>query len=165
MDQSEVEHRKFNVKQYIDDVLVSLGPNFRQNRHAVSVQCPDDLEVESYPGVFSQVITNLLMNSLQHGFDHIDDGKISIDINKNEKSDELLIDYHDNGKGMNKEAEKKVFEPFFTTKRGQGGTGLGMHIVYNLVTQALGGKILCKSSLGKGTLFSISLPLTPSYVS
>jgi len=165
VDQSEVEHRKFNVKQYIDDVLVSLGPNFRQNRHAVSVQCPDDLEVESYPGVFSQVITNLLMNSLQHGFDHIDDGKISIDINKNEKSDELLIDYHDNGKGMNKESEKKVFEPFFTTRRGQGGTGLGMHIVYNLVTQALGGKILCKSCLGKGTLFSISLPLTQSYVS
>ncbi|MBW1893440.1 MAG: PAS domain S-box protein [Deltaproteobacteria bacterium] len=159
VDQSEVEHRTFNLKQYMDDLLVSLRPNFRQNRHSVNVQCPDDLEVDSYPGVFSQVVTNLLMNSLQHGFDNIDDGEISIDINTNKNSGELCIDYRDNGKGMSKEAERKVFEPFFTTRRGQGGTGLGMHIVYNLVTQALGGKIVCKSSLGKGTLFSINVPL------
>ncbi len=159
VDQSEVEHRKFNLKQYIDDLLVSLRPNFRQNKHTVSVQCLDDLEVDSYPGVFSQVITNLLMNSIQHGFDNIDNGEISIDINTNENSDELRINYRDNGKGMSKEAEKKVFEPFFTTRRGQGGTGLGMHIVYNLVTQVLGGKILCKSFSGKGTLFSINVPL------
>ena len=159
VDQSEAEQRKFNVKQYMDDLLVSLGPNFRQNRHSVTVNCPDDLEVDSYPGVFSQVITNLLMNSLQHGFDNINNGEISIDISKDDHRNELNIYYQDNGKGMSEEAAKKVFEPFFTTRRGQGGTGLGLHIVYNLVTQALGGKILCKSSLNKGTVFSISLPV------
>lgn len=159
VDQSEEDYRTFNFKNHIDDLIVSLRPRFRQNKPSIIVECDSELEIEGYPGVFSQVITNLFMNSLQHGFDDMDQGEILIDIHLSENGNDLYIDYRDNGKGMSKDEEKKVFEPFFTTKRGQGGTGLGMHIVYNLVTQTLGGKIFCISSPGKGTLFSIVVPV------
>ncbi len=157
VDQSNEECRRFKLKDYIEDVLSSIRPKFKRTHHTTKIECDDGIEIESYPGVFSQIITNFVMNSLTHGFEGIDDGKMYVDI-KMEK-DDLLISYKDNGRGVEEENLKMLFDPFFTTNRKHGGTGLGMYIVYNLVTQKLGGKIKCSSTPGKGIEFSIRIPL------
>jgi len=157
VDQSTEEKRRFNVKQYLDELLLSLRPNFKKTRHNISIECPDDLEVNSYPGAFGQILTNLVVNSISHGFEDKEAGNILIEVSRDD--DRLCLRYTDDGKGMTAQERKQVFDPFFTTKRAKGGTGLGMHIVYNLVTQKLGGRIDCSSSPGQGTLFVITLPL------
>ncbi|KPA09907.1 membrane protein containing ATP-binding region, ATPase-like domain protein [Candidatus Magnetomorum sp. HK-1] len=156
VDQTVEEKRVFALKHYIDEVFISLRPRYKRTDHKITVDCPEDLELNSYPGVFMQVITNLVMNSLIHGFEDIEEGHISIEIVPRE--DKVMIIYSDDGKGMNDQQLSKIFDPFYTTKRGQGGTGLGMHIVFNLVTQSLSGEIECDSSPGEGTVFSISIP-------
>ncbi len=157
VDQSNEEQRRFKLKEYLGKVLISLQPKLKRTCHIIEINCADDLEINSYPGAFSQIITNLVMNSLMHGFILIEKGVIIFDIVK--KSGELSIRYSDNGVGMDQETLKNVFDPFYTTKRGQGGTGLGMHIVFNVVTQTLGGRIDCESQLGDGTVFNINIPI------
>ena len=157
VDQSSEERRQFILKPYIDEVLLSLRPNLKKTRHKVSVHCEDDIVLDSYPGALFQVLTNLIMNSLIHGFDEHEQGEISLDIHHNEH--ELTLIYSDNGKGMDEDAVQKVFEPFYTTKRGEGGSGLGAHLIYNLVSQTLGGSIRCESTPGEGACFMISIPL------
>ncbi|MBF0226931.1 MAG: PAS domain S-box protein [Desulfobacterales bacterium] len=157
VDQSGEEQRPFNMKAYIDDLLLSLRPKFKRTKHRIEVECPDYIEMNSYPGAFSQILTNFLMNSLTHGFKDIEEGSISIKAFTENETFNLI--YSDNGIGVAPENLKKIFDPFFTTKRGQGGTGLGLHIVYNLVTQKLGGTINCQSEQGKGISFNISLPM------
>jgi PAS domain S-box-containing protein len=157
VDQSGEVKRTFKLKQYIDELFISLRPKLKRTSHQVQIHCPDDLAIDSFPGVFSQVITNFVFNSLTHGFEEKEEGLITLDIWAEEG--DLFVIYKDNGKGMEETTLKKIFDPFFTTKRGQGGTGLGMHIVYNLVTITLGGQITCQSSPGNGTQFSIRIPL------
>jgi PAS domain S-box-containing protein len=156
VDQTHEERFQFKLKPYIDDVLISLRPQLKKVRHRITVACPPDLEIDSYPGAFSQIISNLVMNSLVHGFEGIDKGEILIEIT--EQEGQLVFRYSDNGKGMDKDTVKKVFDPFFTTKRKQGGTGLGMYIVYNLVTQKLRGQISCESTPETGIVFLIRIP-------
>jgi len=156
VDQAVEEKRVFGLKHYIDEVFISLRPRYKRTDHQITVDCSEMLELNSYPGVIMQVLTNLVMNSLIHGFDGIEKGHISIEIV--EQGKKVMIVYSDDGVGMNEEQLSKIFDPFYTTKRGQGGTGLGMHIVYNLVTQSLGGEIECDSSPGQGTVFSIRIP-------
>lgn len=157
VDQSHEDKRYFYVKDYIQEVLVSLKPQLRKTKHQLVFECPDDLEIYSYPGAFSQILTNLIMNSIIHAFGGEEQGVLSIHITK--ISSQLRLEYRDNGKGMPPEVKEKIFDPFFTTNRGGGGTGLGMHVIYNLVTQSLAGTIHCESELGQGTLFIIHLPL------
>jgi signal transduction histidine kinase len=102
-------------------------------------------------------LTNFIINSLVHAFDSDQEGRIRIEVAKSNTT--LLLDYHDNGKGMPPEVQAKIFEPFFTTARGQGSTGLGMHIVFNVVTHTLGGSIACESAPGQGTHFHLAIPL------
>jgi len=157
VDQSSQERRIFNLKRYIDEVLLSLRPKLKKTAHTITINCPDELSLDSYPGAFSQVITNLVMNSLIHGFENIEAGQIRMDIHP---EDGLLhLRYSDNGKGIPKEFIQKVFDPFFTTRRGTGGSGLGLHILYNLVTQTLGGHVTCNSEPGVETVFTIVCPL------
>jgi signal transduction histidine kinase len=104
-----------------------------------------------------QIISHLVENSMIHGFEAAQAGTISLDICQQEN--QLLLQYQDNGKGMTPEQCEKIFEPFFTTKYAQGGIGLGMHIVYNLITQTLGGTIECHSEPGHGVIFYITLPI------
>jgi len=158
VDQTYDTIRPFRFKQCIDNVLLSLYPKLKWTQHTVTVHCPEDLEVESYPGAFSQIITNFVMNSLIHGFEHCPQGQIELQVS--EANGVLRLRYYDNGKGMNDKECSRIFEPFYTTKRGQGGTGLGLHIVYNLVTQRLHGHIECESTLGAGTTFTIEVPIT-----
>jgi PAS domain S-box-containing protein len=157
VDQASGKKRRFKLKSYIDDVLVSLHPKLKKTSHTIIVTCPEDLELESYPGAFSQILTNFIMNSLIHGFTPGILGKIELHIHAEQGV--LRIRYSDNGKGMSKQERSRIFEPFYTTKRGQGGTGLGLHIVYNLVTQRLNGSITCESTPGEGTTFMIQIPI------
>jgi len=157
IDQIVEKKRNFNLKTNIKETLSSLSPKYKRTAHTITVECPDDLEIDSYPGAFSQIITNLFLNSLEHGFDGIEKGEIILKADKKENM--LLFTYRDTGKGMDKPTLNKLFDPFFTTARSKGGTGLGMHIVYNLVSQTLKGQIECGSSLGKGTEFEIKIPL------
>jgi PAS domain S-box-containing protein len=158
VDQSSQERRIFNLKRYIDEVLLSLRPKLKKTTHTITINCPDDLSLDSYPGAFSQVLTNLVMNSLIHGFENMENGRIGMDIHA--ENGMLHLRYSDNGKGIPKEFIQKVFDPFFTTRRGTGGSGLGLHILYNLVTQTLGGRVLCSSEPGVETVFTIVCPLS-----
>ena len=157
--ETDVQKHRFYLKNHLDTIFLSLKPSFQKISQHVEVQvnCPEDLLIESYPMAFSQILTNFVMNSLMHGFEQRPHGQIRLDILKNEQS--LRIIYQDDGKGMTAEEYTHIFEPFYTTKRTQGGMGLGLHIVFNLVTQLLKGQIVCESSPGVGTTFTIQLPL------
>lgn len=157
VDQSTENLRKFNLKEYIDSTLLSLRYHYKRAGHTITVNCPEDLVIDSYPGAFSQIITNLLMNSLIHGLNDKDNGQIVFIMSSDGRT--LHFRYSDNGKGMDEETTKRIFEPFFTTSRGEESTGLGMHIVYNIITQTLGGKVRCTSSAGNGAVFDIEIPL------
>ncbi len=157
VDQSAGDKRRFNVKKYVEEILMSLKPKWKKTKHKVELECPDDLEIVSYPGAFSQIITNLIVNSLNHAFEKNQEGLIRLKFYKD--GDDLVFEYSDNGKGIPKDILPKIFEPFFTTKRSKGGSGLGLHILYNLVTQKLKGTVECESEKGKGTKFIIRVPL------
>lgn len=157
VDQSSEEAREFMLKPYLDEVLLSLGPALKKTQHRVTVRCPDDLKLFTYPGALSQIVVNLVMNSLIHAFEGIEHGEIRIECDR--YGEEWLLLYRDNGVGMSNEIRQRIFDPFFTTKRGHGGSGLGLHVVYNLVTQLLRGSVDCISAPGQGVEFQIAMPL------
>jgi len=156
VDQSSQERRVFMVSPYLEEILMSLHPQLKQTSHQVSIDCSPDIEIDSYPGALSQIVTNLVMNSLVHAFDETDKGNIRLSVA--ETGSNIKLEYTDDGCGMDDETTAKVFDPFFTTKRGSGGSGLGMNILFNLITQTLGGSVSCSSNVGEGTLFSITIP-------
>ncbi len=158
VDQSSDQKRRFTFKEYLEETLRSLHPRLKRTSHAVDVVCPDALELNSFPGAFSQIFTNLVMNSLIHGFENKPRGHIAIEVM--ESGGWLRIRYSDDGKGIPEENAKRVFQPFFTTKRGRGGSGLGLHVVYNLVTQTLGGRIECVTAPERGVTFLIRIPIS-----
>jgi len=158
VDQTSETRRKFVVKSYLDEILLSLHPKLKKTSHVISIDCDETLEIDSYPGAFAQILTNLIMNSLIHAYNPEDMGQLHIKVRKNQ--DSLQLDYSDDGKGIEPESLSKIFDPFFTTDREHGGTGLGLSIVYNIVTMQLSGTIECSSQPGQGTTFRISVPLS-----
>ncbi len=158
VDRSMAAKRTFQVTPYLRDVLVSLQPQLKKTRMQVEVRGADDIAIHSDPGAFSQIVTNLIMNSIIHAYEPEEEGKLTIEV-MSERDNELTIRYSDDGNGMSDEVAGQIFNPFFTTNRSGGGTGLGMHIVYNLVTQSLGGTIRCDSRLGAGTVFTLQFPM------
>jgi len=157
VDQTNEEKRAFNFDEYLHKIIFSLTNITKTKKTKINITCKDDLIISSYPGLYSQIITNLIINSIKHGFKEKMEGTISIDIVQSINSLELT--YKDDGKGIAKENIKKIFEPFFTTNRENGGTGLGMNIVYNIVTNNLKGSITCDSINGAGVIFKILVPL------
>ena len=157
VDQSNDNRRQFNMQQLINEVLLSLRPNLKKTQHQILVNCDADLELDSKPGPINQILINLIMNSLIHAFEHMEQGEIRIDVSVS--NDRCLLNYQDNGAGVPETIKKRIFDPFVTTKRGEGGSGLGMHLVYNLVTQALNGKIQLESTLGQGLTINIDFPV------
>ena len=155
VDQTSDERRRFQLAAYVREVLLSLGPKLKNVE--VAVDCPDDIWVDSFPGAIAQVLTNFVTNSVLHGFD--DGRKGQIQLKAALRGDQLELSYQDNGRGVKAEHLGRIFDPFFTTKRGAGGSGLGMHIVYNLVSRRLGGRIRALSPEGQGLLLTLSLPL------
>jgi len=155
-DQSHDEIRMFNLHEYLQETIYTLKPNLKRYQVTILLECEESIELQSFPGAFSQIFTNLIMNSLYHAYDTTDQGGITIKVN--ESGDNLVLTYQDDGSGMPEDVRKKIFDPFFTTKRGKGGTGLGMHIIYNLVSHKLQGSIEVSSVLGRGTCFTIKIP-------
>jgi PAS domain S-box-containing protein len=153
VDQSSEQRRVIGLAEYLDEILTSLLPRLKRTNHRITVDCDPGVRVHTYPGALYQVVVNLVINSLVHGFEGVEFGHITIAVKVREGAVEL--DYRDDGKGMAPEVSARIFEPFFTTKRGQGGSGLGMHIVYNLVTQMLGGTVTCTSAPGEGVHFAL----------
>lgn len=157
VDQSSVGARTFSVKSYIEDTIRSVQSKIDQSQLRIIIAGDDDVSITSYPGVFAQVITNLILNSLTHAYPKNESGRIRFLLEQQE--DHVMIEYSDDGCGIPAEHVTKIFDPFFTTARNRGGIGLGMYIVYNLVTQKLRGTIQCESRVGVGTTFTIALPL------
>jgi len=156
VDQSSENRRRFNLKEYMDEILLSLGPRYKKTGHVVQVTCEPDIELNSFPGAFSQILSNLIMNSLTHGFKGLENRAIDIGITC--KEGQVIFVYQDNGQGMDQQQKEKIFDPFFTTMRGKGGTGLGMSIVFNLVTQTLKGNMNLESEVGQGVTFTMTFP-------
>lgn len=153
-DKTHEELREFAVKSYMNQVIVSLSPLFRHTDYTVEYDCPEDVEIRSYPGALAQIVTNLVSNSIRHGFEGRKTGRIFIGFERNDHHNRMT--YRDDGVGIPPDILKYIYDPFFTTKRGaQGFTGLGLHIVYNIVTQQLGGTIGCRNIDGGGTEFVI----------
>lgn len=157
VDQSNDNRRQFNMLQLINEVLLSLRPNLKKTQHQLVVNCAAELELDSKPGPINQILINLIMNSLIHAFEHTEQGTMTIDVTV--KDNNCILQYSDNGTGVPENIKKRIFDPFVTTKRGEGGSGLGLHLVYNLVTQALNGKILLESTLGQGISIKIEFPV------
>lgn len=177
VDQTSGHRRVFRLAEYIDEVLLSLRPKLKNTRYRVMVDCPPDLELDSYPGALSQVLTNLLINSLLHGFAGRETGDITLSARlvvmdspvavpadgspvQDRQSDSHIIElmYKDNGAGIRPEILPQVFDPFFTTRRGTGGSGLGLNIVYNIVVRTLGGTVDLHSNPGQGVCFTFRFP-------
>lgn len=156
VDQASEAVRTINFKEYLGEVIRSLHPKLKKTSHHINLDCPEDLTLNLPAGAISQIFTNLIMNSLIHGFEGIESGIIDIVIK--EEDDEVIIDFKDNGNGVTQEQLEKLFDPFFTTKRDQGGSGLGTHITFNLVKQTLSGDIEVTSEPGQGLHYHISFP-------
>lgn len=156
-DQSEMIKRDINLKQYLNEILLTLRPRIHAGHHEIIVKCDENLEIRTFAGSIAQIFTNMILNSLTHAFTDKKNGIVVIDIRKDDNT--LHIVFEDNGKGMAYEVMTRIFDPFFTTKRGQGGTGLGMYIVHNIVTQQFHGTMNCKSEVGVGTYFEMTLQL------
>jgi signal transduction histidine kinase len=157
VDRSQAERRQFGLSEATEQIISSLRPVLKRAPIALSVDMPDVLTIDGYPGALGQILTNLFLNAVNHGFAGGRSGTISISARALDH-DEVEIVFADNGAGMTAEVQRHAFDPFFTTRRNEGGTGLGLHIVQNLVTQQLGGRILMDSRPGQGTIFRITIP-------
>jgi signal transduction histidine kinase len=157
VDRSHAERRQFSLSEATDQIIASLRPVLKKAPISLSVEVPDGLMIDGYPGSYGQILTNLFLNATNHAFPDGQAGTISISA-KPRGSDDIEVIFADNGAGMTPDVQRQAFDPFFTTRRNEGGTGLGLHIVYNLVTQQLGGRMMLESRLGQGTTFRIIMP-------
>jgi signal transduction histidine kinase len=156
VDQTAGIIRPIAVKEYLDDVILSLQPTLKKYQHVVDIICEDDLTISTKPGPLSQVIINLVNNAIKHAFRNNPTGHITISVYI--KGDQCVIEFSDDGCGIEEKIKQKVFDPFVTTSRGDGGAGLGLHLAYNLVTQALLGSISVNSTIDNGATFIIRFP-------
>lgn len=157
IDQSSDQSRSFNMKELIDDVLFTLQGHLKRLPVCVAVDCPGDLTLDGVPGSIEQLLTNLVMNAVQHGFDGgRRAGQITIRVRRDGR--DIDLQFTDDGAGMSAQSLARIFEPFFTTSRERGGSGLGLYICYNIVTARLGGSIRCDSEPEKGCRFDVRFP-------
>ena len=157
VDRSHVERRQFSLSEATDQIIASLRPVLKKAPISLSVDVPEGLIIDGYPGSYGQILTNLFLNAANHAFADGRAGTISISA-RPRGADDIEIIFADNGAGMTPDVQRQAFDPFFTTRRNEGGTGLGLHIVYNLATQQLGGRMMLDSRLGQGTTFRIIMP-------
>jgi signal transduction histidine kinase len=156
-DRSHAERRTFDLRETVEQIVASLRPSLSKRPISLTVSGIPSLEMDSYPGLIGQVLTNLFLNAIIHAFAERESGEIEIRI-KEQDADRVLIEFADNGHGMTDATRNRIFEPFFTTVRGKGGTGLGLHIAYNVVTSQLGGQITVRSTPEIGSVFCMIMP-------
>jgi signal transduction histidine kinase len=157
VDRSHAERRQFSLGEATDQIVASLRPVLKRAPIALSLDVPEGLMIDGYPGSYGQILTNLFLNAVNHAFSDGRSGAITISARPRGHEDIEII-FADDGAGMTPDVQRQAFDPFFTTRRNEGGTGLGLHIVYNLVTQQLGGRMMLESRLGQGTTFRIIMP-------
>ena len=158
VDQTSDQRRSFNLCSVLHDTLATYSARMRRANCEVKVDMPESVKCSSYPGAVGQVLSNLINNALLHAFEGRSCGKIAISIRELDDNT-VELRFADDGVGMNSKVLHQIYDPFFTTKMGQGGSGLGMNIVYNIVYGLLGGRIDVKSALGEGTSFVLTLPV------
>ena len=159
VDRSHAERRQFSLGEATDQIVASLRPVLKRAPITLNVDVPEGLIINGYPGSYGQILTNLFLNAVNHAFADGRSGTITISA-RARGHDDVEINFADNGVGMTPDVQRQAFDPFFTTRRNEGGTGLGLHIVYNLVTQQLGGRMMLESRPGQGTTFRIIMPRT-----
>ncbi len=159
VDQASDERRDFNLRDYLNEVIRSLGGAWRRAGHRLEVACPEHIEMNGYPGAISQIVTNFVVNAMTHAFAPGTSGTMRLTV-RTLPDGMLELVFADDGCGIPDHLHRKVFEPFFTTRRGRGSTGLGLNIVFNLVAARLGGSITVESAFGQGTRFIIICPHT-----
>ena len=157
VDQTSEQRRIFHLHQVVNEVVALMIPMLRKTPYVLSIDIPEEIGMDSFPGPIEQIITNLINNSVLHGFEPDQSGTMRLTASKQEQS--VKIEFSDNGRGIPEHHLNRIFDPFFTTKLGRGGTGLGLNIVHNIVRKMLGGQIEVNSVAGKGTSFVILLPL------
>lgn len=157
VDQTSIRRRKFDLAQTIDELLTTLHPTLRRTPHSVSVNIPAGIILDSYPGPLDQIIANLINNSLIHAFSEDDAGEISI--SGRQEGDTAIIEYRDNGAGMNESTASRAFDPFFTTRLGTGGSGLGLYITRNLTQDVLNGTLTFQTAVNQGVHYVFQIPL------
>jgi PAS domain S-box-containing protein len=156
-DRNYSDQRVFDLGDLTEQVVMSLRPGLRKHRLTLNVDCQPNLTMNSYPGPYGQVLTNLFLNAVAHAFPDGKPGAVDIQVRESGK-DNVEIIFSDNGCGMSLDVRRRAFDPFFTTRRDQGGTGLGLHIVYSIVTNRLGGRLDLDSEPGGGTRIQMILP-------
>jgi two-component system NtrC family sensor kinase len=161
VDRTSAQRRKFNLEEVIRETVLTMGARIKRSTHEIRIEVPDDITMDSYPGSLGQIVSNLINNAMLHGFDGRSKGLVLIQARmlymNTPAAVELIVG--DNGVGISEANLGRIFDPFFTTKLGQGGSGLGLNIVYNLISDVLGGSIQVKSVPGEGTQFILILPL------
>jgi len=161
IDQTSEQVRQFGMKQLIEDVCFTLQHTLKRLPVSFQIDCADKLQITGSPGLLEQLLTNLIMNSVQHGFDNgARAGQISIEAKLD--GEYLVLHFADNGAGMTSDQLQRIFEPFYTTRRTQGGSGLGLYICYNIVRTQLCGSIECDSAPDAGSRFTIKFPAQPA---
>jgi PAS domain S-box-containing protein len=160
VDQTSSQRRDFKLAEVVSEIAKILGPTIRKTAYTLAQDIPEDIYLDSYPGPLGQILTNLINNAILHGFEGRKNGTITLyAASSGRDSEQVLLRVSDDGRGIAEEALPRIFDPFYTTKLGSGGSGLGLNIVYNIVTGILGGQVAVKSEVGKGTCFTITLPL------
>ncbi|WP_051710724.1 sensor histidine kinase [Andreprevotia chitinilytica] len=159
VDTASTRRRHFDLREMLNEVLSTLTPQYRRTKHNVVVDVASGILLDSFPGPLEQVITNLVTNSLIHGFENIEAGTIRL--SAHDENDIVYLVYEDDGHGIPAGLHKRVFDPFFTTRLGQGGSGLGLYLVYSLVTGSLKGELRLESAPDQGARFTIALPKRP----
>ena len=157
VDQTSQRRRRFDLRATVQDSLTAMGAITRRAKVTVQLEIPQAIEMDSFPGHLEQIVNNLVMNSIIHGFEERAGGRIEIGAACVDGMVELV--YRDNGHGIAPQLQHKVFEPFYTTKLGQGGSGLGLAIVHNLVQAIFKGRLRLDSAPGEGVCLSFSLPM------
>jgi|GEM_PF-6310112 len=157
VDQASAARRQFDLAQYLDEILLAIGPAIRQSGQAVRVACPPGIRIDGWPGALSQVVVNLVLNCFAHAFDAGVSGTVAIACGVS--NGRVRIEVRDDGKGIPDAVRARIFDPFFTTRRNDGGSGLGLHIVHGIVTGPLAGTIAVDSEVGRGTAFAVEFPL------
>lgn len=157
VDQTSLRLRSFDLKSYLEEVISTLKPAFKHKKIDLLLECPSDILLNSYPGAYSQIFTNLILNSIKHGFKEDEEGTISIQVTHQERL--LVMNYQDNGCGVATEDLPQLFTPFFSTEHNRGGSGLGLSVVKNLIEKTLLGTVTCSSAPQQGIQFCITLPI------
>ena len=158
VDQTSEEHRRFNLNDYTRSVFHSLLPQFKETNIRIELVCADDIEMDSFPGAYAQVLSNLMINALEHAFPGNKEGHIWITIE--ERDGMVRLEHRDDGCGVPEENLNRIFDPFFRESMGGSGTGLGLSVVYNIVQGKLCGEIGCVSRAGEGASFIVEMPVS-----